>query len=405
MLSLYTLYNKVVMRFKHILFFFILLFGISCDDIYLEMEKEPSSSSRTVLAYMVGSDLVTDVEKNIKEMISVATKENLNGGNLIVYYSWVDKKTKAVNGRLFEIKQDLDGIVKEHLIREYKNQESLSPQFMRSVISEVFIQYPAEGYGLIFSSHATNWLPSYETGLRSFGEEKNKEMNINEMAKMLRGDFHLDFIVFDACSMGSIECAYEFRDITDYYMASPSEVMSAGFPYTKILPCFFVDKKYLEKALGVAAKEFYEFYRVYVAPTGRKNPWGNISVVKSSELLALATITKEIITTAGIPSMLSLDLTDIQVLSYLPVSKTRFYDFEELMGRLATDKQKTILKEKLEKAVVSKYTTEKIYCSPIRDIAVETFSGLSVYPLQEKFPELNGWYKANLLWYHDAYPQ
>jgi Clostripain family. len=46
----------------------------------------------------------------------------------------------------------------------------------------------------------------------------------------------------DACMMGNIEVAYELQNTCDYYIASPMEVPSSGFPYNVIIPYLYSDK-------------------------------------------------------------------------------------------------------------------------------------------------------------------
>ena len=73
--------------------------------------------------------------------------------------------------------------------------------------------------------------------LKSFGAEGGKNMEIYELAEGIPDEYHFDFLLFDVCSMGGIECVYELRDKADYIVASPAEVLVAGFPYKNILPC------------------------------------------------------------------------------------------------------------------------------------------------------------------------
>lgn len=47
---------------------------------------------------------------------------------------------------------------------------------------------------------------------------------------MADAGFHTEYILFDACYMSSVEVAYELKDVTHYLIASPTEVLSYGFP-------------------------------------------------------------------------------------------------------------------------------------------------------------------------------
>lgn len=369
------------------LFLVISLAGCSKDD-----PTPQEAPVRTVLVYMIASNLGGDLTNNIDAMISVATPDNLNGGNLLVLYSKNEAETE-----LFQIKQGDNQIVTRHHIRDYNGQSGISPSLMQDVIQDVITDFPAKSYGLVLSSHGTSWLPNgYSSMLRSFGEENGKRMEIYELAEALP-DNTFDFILFDACSMGGIECVFELKDKADYIVASPSEVLSRGFPFDEILPYMFTERANVEEM----ANSFYTFYKNY------SMPFANVGVTKTSELGELAAITREILQSAGMEEIYALPLSEIQTLSNLPGSATRLYDFDDLISHLANNDQYTRFQTILNQTVVAKYTTDIIYCtqpngSHGRYYPVEQFSGLSIYPPQEKLTELNAWYKQ-LKWYKTVY--
>ncbi|WP_229058545.1 MULTISPECIES: clostripain-related cysteine peptidase [Parabacteroides] len=376
-----------MMKIKY--FIYILLIALAFGSCTKEEFKE-EGPKRTVLMYVVASNLGSNISKNIEDMISVATPKNLNGGNLIVYYSKSDKSAE-----LYQIKEGTNGIVTKHHIEDYTNQSAIDPEVMKSVINRVATDFPADSYGMIFSSHGTSWLPSgYNKMLKSFGEEAGKNMEIHELAEGIPDEYHFDFLLFDVCSMGGVECVYELKDKADYIVASPAEVLAAGFPYKEVLPYLFETKANLD---GVA-KGFYEHYK------NNGSPFGCIAVTKTSELNDLAAITKEIITAkGGEEGTYSLPYSDIQTLSYLPSAPTRLYDLSDLIKHLATDEQFTRFTDCMDKAVTSRYSTDYIYCSKGGETKVNTFSGLSIYPLQENLTQLNDWYRNNTQWYKAVY--
>ena len=192
------------MRIKYYIYsvLFALLLG-SCSKEDIEI-KGPAK--RTVLAYMIAStNLGSDIRANIRQMITVASNKALNGGNLVVYYS--ESKSRSY---LFQIKEDKKGNIVTDTVRFYENQSAILPETMYKVIKETTELFPAESYGLVLSSHGTSWLPGNFSSLRSFGEENGQYMEITEMNEALEG-FHFDFMLFDACYMSGIECAYRFQ--------------------------------------------------------------------------------------------------------------------------------------------------------------------------------------------------
>lgn len=382
------------MKLKFILYSVLLsILFVSCDKDDPGIEPDPFK--RTVLMYMVASNLGNSMNNNINQMIKAATAQNLNNGNLIVYLSDSNQ-----NAELFQIKEGKNGVVTKHHIRDYQGQSAIGPEVMHNVVHEVFSEFPADSYALMLSSHAASWFPENVTNiLRWFGEEKGKKMEIYDLASALEG-FKLDFLLLDACSLGGIDCLYELRNTADYIISSPSEVMGAGFPYHLILPDFYTK----EVDYDSIAKSFYDYYKSY------SNPYGNVSVIKTSELAQLATITKEIIASAGKEEGIqSLPLSELQVLTYQSAIPVKLYDFADVIKRLATEEQYAQFEAELKKVVISKYSTDIIYCGRGEGdrgsyfYSVKTFSGLSVYPMPVKHTQLNEWYRNNTAWYKAVY--
>lgn len=384
------------MKIKFFIITLSLLFSlISCvkEEILVGNGEEPTKGidegapKRTVLVYMVASNLGSYLQSNLNIITSVATKENLNGGNLIVYYS--ENKNSA---SLFEIKPDEDGVPVQYHLRDYEGESAVSKETMQNVIDEVVSLYPADSYGMLLSSHATAWMPTgYYNMLRSFGEESGKWMEIDELAEAIPDNL-FDFLIFDACSMGAIECVYELKDKADYIVASPSEVLAVGFPYKKILPHLFTKEADLENI----AKDFYEFFKAYTYPVG------SISVTVTKELNELAAVTREIVENDE-NTVLSLNISDVQILSYLPDSPVPLVDFGDMIKRLATEEQYQRFENILSKAVLYPYSTEQIYATTGGYYDVATYSGLSVYPLRANYTKLNNWYRNRLGWYQTVF--
>ena len=162
--------------------------------------------TRTVLYYAVKSNLSSDIERNISDMESVATKENIKG-NLLVFSS--DSKG---NASLYRIVPGKNGSRKRETVADFSGRSGVDPRTLTDVIATAVERFPADSYGLIFSSHGTSWLPAdVERMQRAFGEENGQWMDIRAMAEAIPDNL-FEFILFDACSMGSIECAYEFKD-------------------------------------------------------------------------------------------------------------------------------------------------------------------------------------------------
>lgn len=376
------------MKMRYIIGILLVIIGLgSCSNVEKE-SVEPSN--RTVLVYMIASNLGDNLSQNIEDMITAATKKNLNGGNLVVFYS--SNKNEA---ELFQIKEGNGGIVTRHHIRDYVGQSAISPEVMKGVIQEVISLFPSDSYGLIMSSHGTAWMPYNFDKLRSFGEESGKWMEINELSQAIPSHV-FDFLMFDACYMASTECVYQLKDKADYILASPTETLVEGFPYKLVLPYFFTKDLQLNKV----AETFYNYYNA------KKGDFqtATVSVTKTDELNELATIVKEILADKSENDIYALPLSEMQVLEHLTYNAPyMLYDLKDFIGKLATDEQYTHFETCLNKVIVCKYSTENAFFGkPNRSFPIKRFSGLSVYTPQETFPQLNEWYKQ-LDWYNAVY--
>jgi hypothetical protein len=215
----YRMLNKITafVLFFLIVFILITVFG-SCSK---EDIPEQTSTNRTIIVYMAAdNDLSADALADLEEMKQGFSE---TGVNLIVFIDPVDE-----NPYLLEIHPK-----EEIFIQSYPEHNSVDPNTLKEVVSEIIALYPDREYGLVFWSHGTSWLPA-GSGLRSFGKDSGKEMNIQDLAESLPAKF--DFILFDACLMGSVEVAYELKDKMDYFIASSTETIYTGFPYDKIMP-------------------------------------------------------------------------------------------------------------------------------------------------------------------------
>lgn len=343
--------------------------------------------SRTVLVYMVESDLYKYLPANVDSMVVAATEANLNNGHLVVFYSEGPEKAE-----LYEIKDN-----RKFPIATYTGKSAISPDTMGEIIAKVKADYPSDSYGMILSSHGSAWLPQGYSGmLRSFGEEDGDVMELEELTAAIP-DHSFDFILFDACSMGAVECVYALKDKADYIVSSPSETLVAGFPYQDILPYFFTDEARLDKV----AEGFYNYY-MYKSIS----KYGNVSVVDTKELDNLAATVKEILSGKSEADWFAFspDNENSQLLSHLPGAPIKLYDFDDIISYMATDAQNELFEAALRKAVPIKHTTPNIYCKGDTQqgysIAIDEkgFSGLSTYAPRQDRTQLNTAYKS-LAWY------
>lgn len=351
-------------------------------------DKLPSTDpTRTILVYMMANNSLDGyAADNISDMIEGATSENLNNGNLVVYYAGRGAQADS----LFLIKDN----VKTH-IKNYDERNSTDPGVMRRVIQDVVSLYPAGSYGLVLWSHGTAWFPD-DVGsmLRSFGQNGNDWMEIDELAAGLP-DKLFDFILFDACYMASVECVYELRNKADYILASPTETLAYGWPYSLVMGQLFATDFQPEKA----CETFYNYY------LNSRYPYATVSLTKTSELENLKNAVRNVLAGKTEKEIYSLDPYQMQRLEYLYYSSPgMLYDLADYIKLLATDGQYAEFRKCMEKAVPYKAHTEKSYYGNIREAySVDSYSGLTVFVPKQRLSELFDWYKTRVSWYRAVY--
>lgn len=258
----------------------------------------PRQTRRTILLYMPGRSLITYYRQNI-----AGVEEALRAGagdecRMLVCY----QPENHQNALLQEIGYDKHaGTIVTTTLRTYTAFEAGDTDCVAALLGDVAAEAPAVSYGLVIGCHGKAWIPTdagtltsrpaaagapagaalpeeafwrkaegaFET--RSFGD-RGHEMDIAQLAEALERQPHrFDFLLFDDCFMSNIETLYDLRHAVDYVVASPCEIMAAGFPYDRALPWLFAGGD-LKRNLGEACRTFYDFYQ---------NDWQTIGSIRS----------------------------------------------------------------------------------------------------------------------------
>lgn len=220
----------------------ILLFlMVSCRN---DDEITDTTGGKTVLVYMVADNSLSSVAKTNIDSLEAGMSVNSVPGRVIVYVDCADE-----NPMLFRLEKEKDGSVSRQIIKTYVEQNSVSIAVMASVLTEMTELFPSDSYGLVLWSHGYGWLPAATNSAsktvcrRSFGRDSRDEMDIADLVTALSAGPHFDYILFDACFMGGVETAYALRNCADYLIASPTEELSDGFPYSEMVPYMLGDTK------------------------------------------------------------------------------------------------------------------------------------------------------------------
>lgn len=375
------------------------LFSACHDDVKEGLEQ----GSRTVLVYIAGDNSLSRfADEDLDEMIEGMKDVDDSRNNLLVYMD------KGSNPKLIRLKKN-NGTVVQEVITTYSTQNSVDVDIMKNIFTTAFSQYPADSYGVVFWSHGDGWLPYKKPSTRWWGEDDSsggRRMNIPELYEALSVVPHFDYILFDACYMQSVEVVYQLRDRTDYFIGSPTEIPGPGAPYEAVVPALFSQNK---PEINIANS----YYTVYAGKynNGINNSNQNwtggvaVSVVKSSELPALATATRDVLQTAGsIQQSHDIDISGI--LCYDPLSVKNYHD---LMGLMQKIQENSLAFENYkvayQNAVIWKNSTKNIYSAMGVSggmISMDGFEGLSTYILRGADSSQNQYYRQSMSWYTAA---
>ncbi len=347
-----------------------IVLAYSCEEVR-GVPVEYPVKAKTVLVYMVGNNnLSGTAEVNFAD-IQKGFVPQQSEGNILVYYH-----TATQDPLLLNVVKRESGEVAIDTVYKFPTRNSATATSFKNAMQVTKTLFPADEYGLIMWSHGTGWFPEgVYSQTRSFGSEENKEINIPELVKAM--PYKVSYVIFDACLMGGIETAYELKDSTDYIIFSPTEVLAAGFPYSKIMQPLFESTTDLESV----AKEYYNHYN---QQSGEMRS-ATVTLVKTSELEGVAAAARAVFDEHRDKIPL-LDMNNVQ--PYFRFNKHWFYDIEDFINQIASAEQASAFKQALDKAVIYKAATPYFI-----DIPITKYSGISTYIPNPADTELDAYYK------------
>lgn len=389
---------------------------------------------QTVFMFFPWSNsLLSDFRRTVEDMQTVVAQRSMKDERIMVFMATSERE--AV---LFELKKQ-NGRCLTDTLRRYSDRPFTSRQWLTSLFSEVMTLAPASRYGMVVGCHGLAWVPVQ--GQRSarkrlgsqekidekdnlYKEEKidkeglykeeriDKEGEPNDLMHfevqgpvttrfiggtypetqiettdladaMADAGFHTEYILFDACYMSSVEVAYELKDVTHYLIASPTEMLSYGFPYITMGKHLLGTPNY--KGIADSFISFYSSYNL---------PYGTVAVTDCTQLDALAAIAQQI----NAADAEQLVPNGVQIMD--GYSPTLFYDLGHLMSlKDAGTVLTAAFAEQLEKTVPYKGHTGQ-YFTTLKDAPVDIkhYSGLntsqgSLNHMADRLSE-TAWYKA-----------
>ena len=363
--------------------------------------------------------LLGDLQNNIDSICDgIIDRKGLNNSRVLVFLS--DKYNHSM---LYDLQYNATTKSVDRVpLKEYEGASYASAEGIADILNEVKTQASALNYALIVGVHGCGWTyasdwsryPYYArpsvtrprdnnfSGIQ-FGPDPNapltrffgsvslaeNAMDISTLAEGIReSGLKMQYILFDACYMSNIETAYELKDVTNYMIASGSEIMAAGLPYRSMW-------SYLNSATpnysGIVSTSV-NFYKNSSAP------FCNLAAIDCRQVEKLASVMKDINAEYQLSASVSLD--SIQHLDgFRP---NLFYDLETYVDSLhpsgyLLDQFKSQLKLTIK---VSDHTDEAYTCIynsdsfKIKNYCGITISDPSQHSVAIKGREKTGWWKA-----------
>ncbi len=319
-------------------------------------------------------------------------------------------------------------VVLDTLVRYPAETHSATAQQLHDVLDYVKTSFPARSYGMIFSSHATGYLPagfytnphnytyqpkggiSYRRGFReyvpqpvpyvepehdpsmpavksigqdqvgTYGSYQSYEIELDDFVNAL--PMEMEYILFDACLMGGVEVAYELKDKCRLVGFSQTEVLAEGYNY-KTLTTHLLGSDHPNPQ--AVCEDFFHQYDIQVDPLYRS---ATISMIDCTKMGPLA----EVCSTLFEKYRSEIDgLDPYKVQRYYRGSDHWFYDLKDIIIRAgATSEEIAQLQDALDECVTYKAATPMFMTS----FSIVTYSGLSMYLPCNGKAELDKYYRT-----------
>ena len=406
-----------------------LLLLLSCQrdglDVTLTLGPFGKETRKVMLLYEAGfNSLGSEIASNISALREGYLPGNGRDDDIILVFSHLPAQrrvytteTEPVLVRMYQT----HGEPRADTLRRWPSGTPVTNAAMvTEVLNLVREEFPAAGYGAVFSSHSNGWLPEgyfsnpkkYEgkdrggsgsiwlsPRRRTFGQEyyasgtKTEEMEMHDFAAAI--PYKLDYMLFDACLMASVEVFWELRNVCSFVAASPCEIPAAGLNY-KTLAHHLLESKEPDLA-GVCADYYarYEHDSVYGAA---------ITMVDCRRLDALAS-TCRVLFDRYREEILNLDGENVQVYDRTSGGKQYFifFDLVDLLREAGASEGDILdLQEVLDEVIVYEQHTPRFLTIPL-----DRCCGLSMYlPAYPDYKAdifhgtefLDGFYKEHVAW-------
>jgi len=200
----------------------------------------------TLLIYISGDNSLSSLADQNILACEEGLLNSINPLNLVIYKDNYGKSGKSGYApTLFQLranskKHSIDTVYLKNWINDL---DSSNPDHFAEVVSMVFKKSDSNVKGLEMWGHGRSWIPGHTWNPNATGRASQfacidslNYMEVWEMHDALDNTgIHFDYILFDACFMGTAEVAYELRNNCNWMVGSPCEIPDKGYPYTQFI--------------------------------------------------------------------------------------------------------------------------------------------------------------------------
>ena len=394
--------------------------------------REVREESRNVLLlYSAGFNSLSGyLEEDIRDLLSGELPSEGRIKDVLLVYSHLPVKKSAYaipsSPVLTRVYKDIYGnVARDTLVVYPSSTYSSSAVQLNEVLTYVRDNFPAKTYGMIFSSHATGYLPAgyytrpdsyvFSPALSTLGTDSGREprgvpylepehdptlpmvksvgqdqvggygaylsyeIQIEDFARAL--PMYMDYILFDACLMGGVEVAYELKDRCGLVGFSQTEVLAEGFDYRSI-PNYLLSGQ--EPDPESVCRDYFEQYDVqsgiYRSAT--------ISLVDCRRLEPLAAICADLF---GKYRRDIRNMSPFNVQRYYRYDCHWFYDLVDILVEAGADPADVeALNSAVDACMVYRAATPEFMGS----FEIDSYSGFSMYLPCHGNSELDKYYRT-----------
>lgn len=392
----------------------------SCCKHKAEPPRFPDHIDNVLVMYMAGQN---NIASNLRNNIITLCSGYLPAGNdptIFLSYQKISSSKVPAKSYLIRYYRHGGALAADTVARYGSDLPAASAATLNKVLSDVKESFPSASYSLLFSSHATGWLPkgyynnpsSYDSQLsglpertvtssgmpdqewvpyheeyrdpslppvKSIGQDAvsqngsavSYEIDLKEFRDAI--PMHLDYILFDCCLMGGIEVAYELKDKCDRIIFSPAEVIAYGFNYRTMGAMLFAASG---PDLEGVCRSYYDYYN---SLTGEYRS-ATVTLVDCSRLEPVAEACRTIFSNhrAGLAAI---DPDEVQ--RYYTGGHHWFYDLYDIADKAGADEDElSALSEALDGCTIYKACTETFLSGAGTSgygFSISVYSGFSMY--------------------------